>query len=198
MCHPVIYLGSNCRSSALSEHSRNRRHIREVMQWEVNPHIYNENTESQRGELSCPRSPKKVSSRLQEGSNRESRSILKLAFFFFFPTMKDALSTVMHSQCPVKYGPSWHRAGSPHFHLCSILNSQDGSCCKVKIMVLFSAGLHRLTAAGTHRCCPQWSLQAVLLPFPCQSPLPRRNKGRFSSHCAASVSHPLSQVSPEP
>ena len=30
------------------------------------------------------------------------------------------------------------------------------------------------------------------------SPLPRRNKGRFSSHCAASVSHPLSQVSPEP
>ena len=83
MCHPVIYLGSNCRSSALSEHSRNRRHIREVMQWEVNPHIYNENTESQRGELSCPRSPKKVSSRLQEGSNRESRSIFKLAFFFF-------------------------------------------------------------------------------------------------------------------
>lgn len=83
MCHPVIYLGSNCRSPALSEHSRNRTHIREVIQWEVNPHIYSENTESQRGELSCPRSPKKVNGRLQKGSNQESRSILKLALFFF-------------------------------------------------------------------------------------------------------------------
>ena len=82
MGHPVVYLGS--RSSALSEHSRNRRHTREVIQREVSPHIYNENTESQRGELSCPRSPKQwvVDSRgLKPGKQVYSET----SSFLFFP-----------------------------------------------------------------------------------------------------------------
>ena len=86
MGHPVVYLGS--RSSALSEHSRNRRHTREVIQREVSPHIYNENTESQRGELSCPRSPKQwvVDSRgLKPGKQVYSETS---SFLFFFPPWK--------------------------------------------------------------------------------------------------------------
>lgn len=172
---PCSLLGS--RSSALSEHSRNRRHTREVIQWEVSPHIYNENTESQRGELSCPRSPKTVSGRLRGLKSGKQVYSETSSFLFFFPTMKDALNTVTHSQRPVKSGPSWHNVGRPHPHLCSILNSQDGSCCNVKPVVLFSASLHSLTAAGTHRCCPQWGLQALLLPSPASLPFPDVTKG---------------------
>lgn len=74
--------------------------------------------------------------------------------------------------------------GSPNLHLCSILRSQDGSCCKVKIIAVI---LGEPTQTDNSWQKQMWSTEdcaRLCWCHPCASSLSLTDKGHFFCFCS--------------